>query len=92
MKKKTLKVILIFSVFFRFRNYLFIEFTAQKSDFPRIACMVVRCFEDERQIFECRMVNNAYDSIKTDFAVADFFVTVFMTAAFVFTVVQMNGF
>ena len=64
---------------------------AQPCDLLRVAGVVVRRLENERQRRECRMLCDAHERLRRDAAVAQLRVPVLVTAAGIEAVVEVHG-
>ena len=59
--------------------------------FLDIAFIVIWCFQDEGQALERRMKSDSFHGFQAYFALTDLFVAVFLGAAVILTVVEVNG-
>lgn len=73
------------------RMYSGLTFFAQHSDFAGIASGVIWRFENEGQVLKGRMADDAHECFKANLSFTNAGVAVFMTAALVLTVIEMNG-
>lgn len=60
-------------------------------NFLYIAFIIIGCFQDKGQALERRMKSDSFHGFHADLALTDLLVAVFLGAAVILTVVEVNG-